>query len=133
MRTELRGLILCSLVFLTGMRDPFRPPVDRCEIGKLNKWHYQGLIRSAGVVGIIKDEQDRWHRAHQEDHLPSGWRVLAINETEMVIEVGDGCDPKEWRWKREGTKNEKNKDSRSVGAVQHVGMEPRSKASDPGG
>jgi len=129
MRTELRCLILCSMIFLTGMRDPFRAPVDRCEIGKLDKWRFKGLVLG---VGIVKDEQDRWHRVRQDDRLSLGWRVLAINETEIVVEVGEGCDPKEWRWKREGTKNEKNKDSRSANDGQHVGMEYSSKTSDPG-
>lgn len=38
-----RGVLLCfCLLTLTGMRDPFRPPEDRCRIAELSQWRYQG-------------------------------------------------------------------------------------------
>ncbi|MRS91513.1 DUF2531 family protein [Enterobacteriaceae bacterium RIT714] len=134
MRIELRGLILCSLVLLTGMRDPFRPPDDRCAIGKLDRWRYQGAVRSVDAVGMVKDEQDRWHRVRQADRLPEGWRVLVVNETEMVVEVGEGCDPKEWRWQREGAKNETHRDSRPANDIQpeRVERHAQTQAGDAG-
>ncbi|EAX1616219.1 DUF2531 family protein, partial [Salmonella enterica] len=41
-----RGVLLCfCLLTLTGMRDPFRPPEDRCRIAELSQWRYQGAVR----------------------------------------------------------------------------------------
>lgn len=55
-------------------------------------------------MGIVKDEQDRWYRIRQDERLPAGWQVLTFNETEMIVGLGEGCEPKAWRWQREGTK-----------------------------
>ncbi|WP_139769097.1 HofP DNA utilization family protein, partial [Salmonella enterica] len=41
-----RSVLLCfCLLMLTGMRDPFRPPEDRCRIAELSQWRYQGAVR----------------------------------------------------------------------------------------
>jgi hypothetical protein len=35
----------CLLVLmLAGMRDPFKPPPDRCMVSQLALWHYQGVV-----------------------------------------------------------------------------------------
>ncbi len=33
-----------ACVFLTGMRDPFKPPEDLCRISELSQWRYQGMV-----------------------------------------------------------------------------------------
>lgn len=38
MRNSARCLLVCSVLLLTGMRDPFRPPDDPCAIGELAQW-----------------------------------------------------------------------------------------------
>ncbi len=42
MRSKARLLILLSPLFLTGMRDPFSVPEERCAAGQLSQWRYQG-------------------------------------------------------------------------------------------
>ncbi|WP_324723132.1 HofP DNA utilization family protein [Lelliottia sp. JS-SCA-14] len=133
MRTELRVLLVCSLLLITGMRDPFRPPDDRCATGALGQWRYQGMLKGGSAVGMVKDEQQRWHRVRLEERLPAGWQVLAVNETEMVIGLGEGCEPKEWRWPREGTKHENSQSNRPVDDTQHADMGRRAKTRHPGG
>ena len=133
MRTELRCLILCSLVLLTGMRDPFRPPDDRCATGALARWRYQGMIQSGSAVGIVKDEQVRWHRIRQGERLPAGWQVLTFNETEMVVGLGEGCEPKAWRWQREGTKNETTQENHPADDAQHADVGRSAKTRHSGG
>lgn len=37
-----RWLLACvSVLILTGMRNPFLPPEDRCQIAELSAWRYQ--------------------------------------------------------------------------------------------
>jgi hypothetical protein len=101
MRNSAR-LLVCSVLLLTGMRDPFRPPDDPCAIGELAQWRYRGMVRTA-AIGILQDGQKRWHRLKMHERFPAGWRITAINETELVIDVGDTCEPGQWTWQREGT------------------------------
>ncbi|WP_174348954.1 HofP DNA utilization family protein [Lelliottia aquatilis] len=133
MRTELCCLLICSLIFITGMRDPFHPPDDRCSAGTLAHWRYQGLIENGNSVGIVKDEQQRWHRVRQQEKLPAGWLVLAVNEMEMVVGLGEECEPKEWRWQREGTNNENRKNRGSAGDVQPADAGHRAETRHAGG
>lgn len=51
-----RSVLLCfCLLTLTGMRDPFRPPEDRCRIAELSQWRYQGAVRKGERwIGILK-------------------------------------------------------------------------------
>ena len=35
MRNSAKCLLVCSVLLLTGMRDPFRPPDDPCATGEL--------------------------------------------------------------------------------------------------
>ena len=47
----------CICAFLTGMRDPFKPPEDLCRISELSQWRYQGMVgRGERIIGVIK----RW-------------------------------------------------------------------------
>lgn len=102
MRNSLRYLLVCSVLLLTGMRDPFHPPDDPCAVGELAQWHYRGMV---GGVGLLQDGKQRWYRLSLEGRLPAGWRVSAMNETQLVINVGETCEPAQWTWQREGTKN----------------------------
>lgn len=133
MRTELRWLLLCSVVFITGMRDPFRPPDDSCSVRTLSQWRYQGLINNGKAVGIVKDELQHWHRVRQQETLGAGWQVLAVNEMEMVVGLGDECEPKEWRWQRQGTNNDKRKNNDSAGNVQPADAGRSAKTRHAGG
>lgn len=133
MRTELRWLLLCSVVFITGMRDPFRLPDDSCSVRTLSQWRYQGLINNGKAVGIVKDELQHWHRVRQQETLGAGWQVLAVNEMEMVVGLGDECEPKEWRWQRQGTNNDKRKNNDSAGNVQPADAGRSAKTRHAGG
>ena len=133
MRSKCHWLLVGSLFLLTGMRDPFRPPDDHCASGQLSHWRYLGMVGGANSVGIVQDEQNRWHRVREDERFPAGWRVLSIKETELIVDVGEGCEPKAWRWQREGSKNEKSKDSRSAADAQQSRVGQSGKESHPGG
>lgn len=51
-----RGVLLCfCLLTLTGMRDPFRPPEDRCRIAELSQWRYQGrCVKASDGQAFLK-------------------------------------------------------------------------------
>ena len=63
-----RGIIIgMSLLLLTGMRDPFRPPEDRCQIAELTQWHYRGMVgQGERVIAIISDSQHKWQPWNSE-------------------------------------------------------------------
>ena len=52
MRNSARYLLVCSVLLLTGMRDPFRPPDDPCAIGELAQWRFRGLVGGQETIGI---------------------------------------------------------------------------------
>ena len=134
MRNDLRCVVLCSLWMLLGMRDPFRPPDDRCAIGQLAQWRYQGRVSNLNAVGLVQDERHRWLRVRPQMRFPAGWRVLSVNENELIVEVGEGCEPKEWRWQRKGTMHEKNTDSRPAADSQSsdIGSRAKTRLADGG-
>lgn len=92
---------------LCGMRDPFQPPPDRCQIGQLRAWQLYGVIESGQRLAIIRDAAGRWHRVRVGDTLSPGWHVTAIETDETEIATGKACAPSTWRWKRKGTQDEK--------------------------
>jgi len=106
----------CLLVLmLAGMRDPFKPPPDRCMVSQLALWHYQGVVsRSQAATGIVRGPAGRWRRVQKGETLAGGWRVLEFNKEEMRIATGEGCEPAHWRWKREGSQHEKNSSGGSL-------------------
>lgn len=105
-----RMLAACLLVLmLTGMRDPFEPPADRCMVSQLSLWRYQGMVAKAGLAtGIVRDPAGKWRRVRVGETLPGGWRVVDFDKEEMRIATGEGCEPARWQWKREGSQHEKN-------------------------
>lgn len=107
MRSKTRLLILLSPLFLTGMRDPFSVPEERCAAGQLSQWRYQGVVSGSRDIGLMQDGQNRWHRVKTQMRLPPGWRVSAIDTQQLTVDVGEMCEPKRWTWQREGTKKVK--------------------------
>lgn len=132
MQSNVRFLLLCSLLMLTGMRDPFHPPEDRCAAGQLAQWRYLGVVSSLNSIGILQDGQKRWHRVRTDDRLPVGWRVIAINEKELVIALGEACEPKQWQWQREGTGKNENQDNALADDAQPFGVGGQPKAGHSG-
>lgn len=54
MRNSARCLLVCSVLLLTGMRDPFRPPDDPCAIGELAQWRFRGMVEGQETIGIYR-------------------------------------------------------------------------------
>ena len=103
-----RGLLaVAALCFLTGMRDPFKPPEDLCRISELTQWRYQGMVgRGDRVIGVIKDNQNKWRRVLQNDVLENGWTILQLTPDALTLGTGTNCEPPQWLWQRQGEKNE---------------------------
>ena len=133
MRTSARCLLVCFALLVTGMRDPFRPPDDPCAVGQLAQWHYHGMVGGTQDIGILQDGQKRWHRLTPQQRLPVGRRVTALNERELVVDVGDACEPRQWTWQREGTKKNEHKDNAVAAGVQSSALGRRAKAGHAGG
>ena len=121
MRSKARLLILLSPLFLTGMRDPFSVPEERCAAGQLSQWRYQGVVSGS------------WHRVNTQVRLPTGWRVSAIDKQQLTVDVGDMCEPKRWTWQREGTKKSEDKDRAVTGGTQPAPVGRDAKTSHPAG
>ncbi len=103
-----RVVFACTLcLLLSGMRDPFQPPPDTCQLAQLNQWQFHGMIQGKHAVGILRDASEHWHRVAAGELLPTGWRVVSFTVDELHISTGKDCIPAQWRWKREGTQNEK--------------------------
>lgn len=118
MRSKIRGLILCSLLVLTGMRDPFQPPEDNCAVGEFAQWRYQGMVSGNTDTGILRDGQQRWHRVKRGERLAPGWRVNGMDLHQLTVNVGERCELKQWTWQREGTKKSDVKDSAVTDDIQ---------------
>ncbi|XTZ38734.1 HofP DNA utilization family protein [Salmonella enterica] len=124
-----KRLVLAGSVclLLTGMRDPFQPPADTCQISQLVDWHFRGVVVSEHTIGLLHHAGGHWLRVTAGESLPTGWRVLSVSEHEMEIATGEGCTPSRWRWKREGTQNAKmDIELRSLVPAAHsgAGIEP---------
>lgn len=110
---RLRWALIC-LPLLLGMRNPFLAPQVNCPNGKTGAWRYSGLVMGKAPLGIVLDAGGRWHRVRPGEALPTGWQVVALNEKEIVIDTLAGCEPQHWRWPREGTIKNENKDIRAA-------------------
>ena len=133
MRSKVRYLILFSLLFLTGMRDPFQPPEDSCAVGQLARWRYQGMVSGSMETGILRDGQQRWHRVKRDERLPPGWRVSKMDQQQLTVDVGDLCEPTQWTWQREGTKKSEDKDRAVTGGTQPAPVGRDAKTGHPAG
>jgi hypothetical protein len=81
-----------------------------------------GVVSGISSIGILQDGQKRWHRVREDDRLPVGWRVIAMDEKELVIALGDACEPKQWQWQREGTGKNENQDNALADDTQPSGV-----------
>lgn len=96
-------LVGISLLMLTGMRDPFQPPEDRCHITELSTWRYHGMVsRGPRVIGLVQDGRHKWRRIELHEALNSGWTVSHISAQHVTIETGKDCEPSRWQWQRQG-------------------------------
>lgn len=108
-----------SLWLLTGMRDPFEPPEDRCRVAELAQWRYQGMV---GQIGLIKDAQQKWRRVQQRDRLENVWTVSQLTPERLILALDDSCEPAQWQWMRQGEKNEvMGSNNRDVDNAHHAG------------
>ncbi|EPH3183428.1 UNVERIFIED_ORG: pilus assembly protein HofP [Citrobacter freundii] len=103
-----RWLLACvSVLILTGMRNPFLPPEDRCQIAELSAWRYQGILsQGARPIGIVQDSQKKWQRVERNDVLKNGWTVTQITAQSVTLDTGKNCEPSQWQWQRQGAINE---------------------------
>ncbi|HCD1253481.1 TPA: DUF2531 family protein [Citrobacter amalonaticus] len=100
-------LVLLSLLMLTGMRDPFRPPDDRCHGAELTQWKYQGMVsRGERNIGLLQDGQHHWRRVEQHEVLDNGWTIVQLTALMLTVRTGKECDPPQWHWQRQGDVNE---------------------------
>ncbi|HHL0033880.1 HofP DNA utilization family protein [Enterobacter mori] len=133
MHSKVRYLLLFSLLFLAGMRDPFQPPEDSCAVGQLARWRYQGMVSGGMETGILRDGQQRWHRVKRDERLPPGWRVSKMDQQQLTVDVGDLCEPTQWTWQREGTYKSDVKDTAVTAGAQPAPVGRRAKTRHPGG
>lgn len=112
-----RWLLVClSLLILTGMRDPFLPPEDRCHIPELSMWRYQGAVsRGVRVIGLVQDGNHRWWRVEKHDVLNGNWVISEVLTQSLTIDTGKECEPSRWQWQRQGEVNEAMDSNRADG------------------
>lgn len=103
-----RWLLVCSsLLILTGMRNPFQPPEDHCQLSELSTWRYQGaVIKGERTIGLVLDDKHKWRRVEQHDVLNSGWTVSQVTAQNMTIDTDKNCEPSRRQWQRQGEVNE---------------------------
>lgn len=109
-----RIVAVCILLLplLTGMRDPFQPVPDRCLFAEMALWRFQGMVDVDGQrVGMVRNPNGVWRRLREGDSLFGGWRIVLLNKEEITLENGAGCSPANWRWRREGTQDDKRNSS----------------------
>ena len=103
-----RWLLACmSVLMLTGMRNPFLPPEDRCQIAELSTWRFQGMVsQGTRPIGIVQDSQKKWRRAKPNDVLKNGWTITQITAQNITLGTEKNCEPPRWQWQRQGAVNE---------------------------
>ncbi|MGU9866175.1 HofP DNA utilization family protein [Kluyvera ascorbata] len=122
MSPERALLLLLTVPLLCGMRDPFAPVVDVCQTAQLADWRYRGGTQSASrLIGVVQERDERWRRVEAGQMLNAGWRVTAVTLESLTVEMGEGCEPRIWQWKREGTPNDKKDSAVDAGAGVSAG------------
>ena len=112
-------LLLLLIPCVLGMRDPFEPPEDRCSVAQLTSWHYRGWISNGEkITGIVLDPSGKWLRINEGQKPGTQWTVSAISAGQMDITLSAGCEPRQWRWIKEGAKNE-SKDNATAHAADN--------------
>ncbi|EHK0945119.1 HofP DNA utilization family protein [Citrobacter farmeri] len=126
-------LVAFSLLILTGMRDPFRQPEDRCHGAELAQWRYQGMVsRGERNIGLLQDGQHRWRRVEQHEVLDNGWTVVQLTALTLTVRTGKECEPHQWQWQRQGEVNE-TMDTGGVGSRPAAGSGRKNPERDAGG
>ncbi|MFP7261464.1 HofP DNA utilization family protein [Citrobacter portucalensis] len=103
-----RWLLACmSVLMLTGMRNPFLPPEDRCQIAELSTWRFQGMVsQGTRPIGIVQDSQKKWRRVKPNDVLKNGWTITQITAQNITLGTEKNCEPPRRQWQRQGAVNE---------------------------
>ncbi|MCU6667948.1 DUF2531 family protein [Enterobacteriaceae bacterium H4N4] len=127
-----QGWLWLLLPLILGMRDPFKAPESRCPNAALSQWRYAGFVMGPVPVGIVRDEQARWLRVRHGESLPTGGRVVVLNENELVIDTLGRCEPARWRWQRQGMTQNEDRDRRTATHHQPNAGSP-SRSRDAGG
>ncbi|MDA8492054.1 HofP DNA utilization family protein [Kluyvera georgiana] len=119
--------ILLVVPLLCGLRDPFAPVDDPCHSAQLNLWRYRGAIAMDGrTIGLVQRDDEVWQRLENDTVLNTGWRVTTLTPDELTVDVGTGCEPQRWQWKREGTThNEKDKSADTAASAAAKSGEKR--------
>lgn len=133
--TAKRALAVCFLLLplITGMRDPFQPVPDSCQLAQMALWHYHGKVAvNDKVVGILRDPTGRWQRLREGNVLPGGWIIVRLNKEEATLENGEGCSPANWRWKREGTQDDKKHNDPNMALLRSGERERKGKSGPVG-
>lgn len=77
----------------------------------------------------MQNSEKKWLRIEAGNRLNTGWLVSEITHEHLIIDAGEGCEPRSWQWKREGTHDGKKDKSADVtdraamesGEKRHVG------------
>ena len=118
MKADWRWIML-MLPALVGMRDPFEPPEDKCSAAQLALWHYRGWVESGErSLGLMQDPAGKWLRIKEGQQIALLWTVSAIEKEHVTIALAPECEPREWRWQKEGTINETRDVAVSDAAVE---------------
>ena len=132
-----RWLLACmSVLMLTGMRNPFLPPVDRCQIAELSTWRFQGMVsQGTRPIGIVQDSQKKWRRVKPNDVLKNGWTITQITAQNITLDTEKNCEPPRWQWQRQGAVNEamESVDSNSAGGRDNERTGDETAKRDAGG
>ncbi|MDH1797962.1 DUF2531 family protein [Citrobacter sp. Cpo061] len=132
-----RWLLICvSVLMLTGMRNPFLPPEDRCQIAELSTWRFQGMVsQGSRPIGIVQDSQKKWRRVKPNDVLKNGWTITQITAQNITLDTERNCEPPRWQWQRQGAVNEAmdSVDSNSAGGRDNERTGDETAKRDAGG
>ena len=132
MSPNYRLLLYLFIPLICGMRDPFVPVIDACQTAQLSLWHFRGVMQSAERwIAMLQSTENKWHRIEQGKRLDTGWRVSGITQGNLTVDVGPGCEPRYWQWKREGTHDDKKDIPADV--TERAAVEPGEKRHAGGG
>ncbi|EMH4164629.1 DUF2531 family protein [Pluralibacter gergoviae] len=114
-------LMLLLLPVLTAMRDPFRPPEDRCRTAELSRWRYGGALGMAPqLTGFVQNAAGQWRRVKEGMPLEGGRKVRKITPDRLEIALNEGCDTPSWHWRKEGPKRNEQESAGGRAAARLV-------------
>ena len=114
-------LLMLLLPTLTAMRDPFRPPEDRCRKAELSRWRYGGALGMAPQqTGFVQNAAGQWRRVKEGMPLEGGRKVLKITSDRLEIALNEGCETPSWHWQKEGPKRNEQKSAGECAAARLI-------------